>query len=84
MSREEEAYREGFEDGNAQAVRYEWGGGFSSAGYCWERSDAKAESEKARFREHLEWASKEVASWPEWKRGLLDEAGKSTGESRKP
>jgi hypothetical protein len=31
----------------------------------------KAEDEKSRFREFLEWASRQVATWPGWKRCLL-------------
>ena len=79
-----DAYREGFEDGCAQVSQYERGGGFRGVNQCWEESEAKAESEKTdeqKFIEHLEQASRIVASWPAWKRNLLD---KPSNEPRKP
>lgn len=36
-----------------------------------EVEEARREAESPLFVQHLEWASKVVATWPEWKRNLL-------------
>lgn len=41
-------------------------------------------SEVERFMEFLDGVSEEVASWPAWKRGLLDAASKSTCDKPRP
>jgi hypothetical protein len=30
-----------------------------------------SDDDAKRFKSHLEWSRKEVATWPEWKRNLL-------------
>jgi hypothetical protein len=35
-------------------------------------------TERTKFRKHLEWATKIVATWPPWKRNLLEDSLKST------
>lgn len=42
------------------------------------------QSEIDWFREHLESASEEVASWPAWKRGILEASSKSTWDTPRP
>lgn len=34
-----------------------------------------SKSEKSKFEKHLEWASKIVATWPDWKQKLLGGVG---------
>lgn len=44
-----------------------------------------AEERSKHFREFLEWATKEVASWPEWKRNVLGNSMKAQNDTpRKP
>lgn len=38
---------------------------------------------KKKFRAHLKWASKIVATWPPWKRSLLENSLKSACPRRK-
>jgi hypothetical protein len=35
-------------------------------------------TKQEKFRKHLEWASKIVASWPHWKQSLLEDSLKPT------
>jgi len=42
----QEAYYEGFEDGEHQALRYEWGGGHTDCHDCWGTSETKKELEE--------------------------------------
>ena len=38
----------------------------------------------SKFREHLKWAAEIVASWPPWKRNLLENSMKATCPAREP
>lgn len=40
--------------------------------------------ELKQFKELLEYARKEVATWPAWKRGLINESSKSTCDKPRP
>ena len=81
----EEAYREGFEAGEAQMSAYERGYSHASVNKCWERSDAKAELDKTdeqRSMEHLEEAFRTVSTWAKWKRNVLGD--NTSDETRAP
>lgn len=69
------AYREGFHEGSHQQAQYESGRTPRPMSRCWLDSDAKAELDESaakRLEDHLEAATRIVASWPQWKRNCLD------------
>lgn len=44
-----------------------------------------AKTDRQRFLNHLEWASRIVKTWPAWKRNILKNSSKSTlSTPRKP
>ena len=43
------------------------------------------DADRKKFHDHLEWAAKQVASWPAWKRNILKDSSKPQWDTpRKP